>query len=548
MSGFSPIATHRGLVVAGGGAIAASQPLAVAAGLSVLARGGTFADAALAASAVLCVVEPQSSHLGGDAFLVVYDAQIRQYDTESRPTIAFNGSGAAPHSATPESYGGEIPLRGLRAATVPGLVSTWFALHERYGTLPVSELLAPAIGYAESGFFAGPRLARTCQNYAPVLTDHPHMAQSLGLHPGLAVGDKITQPDLAWTLKQIAMGGCDAFYKGVIAERIVAHANAHFGGHFNRDDLATHATRVLPSITTQYRHLTVHGQPPPSQGMILLEELALANGYDLAQMDEATRTHVLVEAKKLAFADRNAYLGDPETAPVPVDALLSPAFLAKRRAEIDLNRARPDYDAGNLNGMGADTTYFLVRDKWGNAVSFIQSVFHVFGSAEVAGGTGILFNNRLTGFSLDPASPNVLVPGKRPAHTLNAWLATDTQTGNLAYVGGTPGGHVQVQTNLQVLVELVDGGRNPQEAVEAPRWQHLAGESAVASEETGPGVLEIEDRVPIRVMEDLQNRGHQVRVIGPWAHGSSVQLLAVGKNGESLVGSDPRSDGQAAGL
>ena len=282
--------------------------------------------------------------------------------------------------------------------------------------------------------------------------------------------------------------------------------------------------------------------------MILLEELALANGFSLSEMDEATRTHVLVELKKLAFADRNATLGDPETAPVPVDTLLSPAFLEKRRAEIDLKRARPDYSAGDLRGMGTDTTYFLVRDGSGSAVSFIQSVFHVFGAGEVVEETGILLNNRLTGFSLDPASPNVLVPGKRPAHTLNAWLATDTETGDLAYVGGTPGGHVQVQTNLQILVELVDGGRNPQEAVEAPRWQHLASASAVSSKESGPGVLEMESRIPNEVMENLQERGHDVRVIGPWAHGSSVQLLAVGKNGESLVGSDPRSDGQAAGL
>lgn len=541
MSQFSPITAHRGLVIAGGGAIAASQPLAVSAGLAVLVRGGTFADAALACSAVLCVVEPQSSHLGGDAFLVVYDAPKRE-------ALAFNGSGAAPHAATKESYASGIGLRGLRAATVPGLVSTWFALHERFGSLPVSELLAPAIGYAESGFFAGPRLAKTCVSYAPVLKAHPQMAASLGLHENLAVGERIVQPDLAWTLKQIAVGGRDAFYNGAIAQRIVSHANAHFGGHFNAADLAAHQTRVLPPITTRYRHLTVHGQPPPSQGMILLEELALANGYDLANMDDATRTHVLVEAKKLAFADRNARLGDPETAPVSINALLSPAYLAKRRAEIDLSHARPDYSAGDLAGMGTDTTYFLVRDKGGNAVSFIQSVFHVFGSAEVAEGTGILFNNRLTGFSLDPHSPNVLAPGKRPAHTLNAWLATDAQTGDLVHVGGTPGGHVQVQTNLQVLVELVDGGRNPQEAVEAPRWQHLAGESAVASEESGPGVLEIEERTPASVVEDLQSRGHVVRVIGPWAHGSSVQLLSVGKNGESHVGSDPRSDGQAAGI
>ena len=364
MSNFAPIETHRGAVVAGGGVVSASQPLAVSAGLAVLARGGTFADAAIATSAVLCVVEPQSSHLGGDAFLIVYDAQIRQYDVEARPTVAFNGSGAAPHGATLDYYAGNIPLRGLRAATVPGLVSTWFALHERYGTLRMSELLQPAIDYAESGFFAGPRLARVCETYAPVLRDYPQMAHALNLRPGLHVGEKVVQPDLAWTLKQIATGGRDAFYKGAIVEKIADYARAHFDEHFTVDDFAAHETRVSPPITTRYRHLTVHGQPPPSQGLILLEELALANGYDLAQMDEATRTHVLVEMKKIAFADRNRYLGDLETAPVPVDALLSPTFLQSRRAEIDMERARPEYPGGDLTGMGTDTTYLLTRDSW----------------------------------------------------------------------------------------------------------------------------------------------------------------------------------------
>ena len=541
MSHFEPIPTHRGTLVAGGGAIAASQPLAVSAGLAVLQNGGTFADAAIAASAVLCVVEAQSSHLGGDGFMIVFDAKTRE-------TVAFNGSGAAPHGANAQTYPGEIPLHGLRAATVPGLVDSWFALHERYGKLPVSDLLAPAIAYAESGFFAGPRLAKVCANYAPVLRARPEMAHALNLHENLAVGERVVQPDLAWTLKQVADGGRAAFYTGAVAARIIAHPETQGNHHFNADDLAAHKTRVLPPIQTTYRHLTIHGQPPPSQGMIFLEELALASGFPLSEMDEATRTHILVEIKKLAFADRNAHLGDPETVDVPVDALLSSAFLEQRHNQIDLSRARPDYHAGSLAGMGTDTTYFLVRDAGGSAVSFIQSVFHVFGAGEVADGTGILFNNRLTGFSLDPASPNYLVPGKRPAHTLNAWLATNTNTGDLAYVGGTPGGHVQVQTNLQVLVELVNGNRTVQEAVEAPRWQHLASVSAVSPEEAGPGVLEMESRIPNAVMENLQKRGHEVRVIGPWAHGSSVQLLAVGKNGESHVGSDPRSDGQAAGL
>jgi len=295
----SATAAHRGVMVARGGAVAASQPLAVSAGLNILARGGSFADAAIATSAVLCVVEPQASHVGGDAFLVVYDAARRD-------TIAFNGSGAAPRSATPESYAGGIPVHGLRAATVPGLVSTWFALHERFGTLPVADLLAPAIAYAEEGFPAGPRLARVCSDSAALFSAQPTLA-ALGIGPGTKLGDIVRQPDLAGTLRRIATRGREGFYAGPVAERIARQS----AGHFALEDLAEHRTRVMPPLRCRYRDFIVHGQQPPSQGHILLQELQIAAGFDLAALDATRRTHVEVEAKKLAFADRNAYLAGP---------------------------------------------------------------------------------------------------------------------------------------------------------------------------------------------------------------------------------------------
>jgi Gamma-glutamyltransferase len=529
----------RGLVVGRSGAVAASQPLAVATGLATLARGGTFADAAIAASAVLCVVEPFNSHLGGDAFLVVFDASRRQ-------TVAFNGSGAAPASATPEGFADGIPVRGMRAATVPGLVHTWFALHERFGTLPMSELLSPAIGYAESGFPVGPRLLRAVRTNAALFAQRPGLGPGLALSPDLRLGQIVRQPDLAWTLKQIGLYGRDAFYAGPVAERIVAHAEKHAGGHFSMADLTRHRTRVEAPLAVPYRDLVVYGQPPPSQGMILMEELLLASGFDLAAMDPAERAHVLVEAKKLAFADRNAFLGDPEAVSVPLGKLLSPAYGDRRRGAIDLAQASAETPAGDPHASGSDTTYFLVADRAGNAVSFIQSIFHAFGSGEVVEGTGILLNNRMTGFSLDPASPNVLVPGKRPAHTLNAWLATRASDNSLALVGGTPGGHVQVQTNLQLLVNLVDLGMDPQAAIEAPRWQHITEGGAVASAAEGSGVLEVESREDPAVLEGLRARGHDVRPIGPWAHGSSAQVLQVLPGSVLAVGSDPRCDGHAA--
>ncbi|HVK05525.1 MAG TPA: gamma-glutamyltransferase family protein, partial [Armatimonadaceae bacterium] len=457
----------RGLVLARGGAVAASQPLAVSVGLAALARGGSFADAAISASAVLTVVEPFNSQLGGDAFLVVYDAGRGQ-------TLAFNGSGAAPASATPESFGAEgIPTRGMRAATVPGLVDTWFALHERFGTLSMSELLAPAIGYAEAGYPAGPRLVRAVRQNVELLGERPGLASGLGLSADLRIGQPVRQPDLAWTLKQIAVNGRDAFYSGPVAERMAAHAARHAHGHFTVADLAAHRTRIEAPLAVAYRDLIVHGQPPPSQGIILMQELLLANGFDLASLSADEREHVLIEAKKLSFADRNAYLADPEVVPVPLENLLSEAYAERRRRQIDGEKAANAPSAGDPGGAGSDTTYFLVADRRGNAVSFIQSIYHAFGSGEVVEGTGILLNNRMTGFSRDPASPNVLAPGKRPAHTLNAWLATRGVDNALVLVGGTPGGHVQVQTNLQLLVNLVDLGMDPQAAVEAPRWQHL---------------------------------------------------------------------------
>jgi gamma-glutamyltranspeptidase / glutathione hydrolase len=528
------VMAHRGTVVARGGAIAASQPLAVSAGLSVLARGGTFADAAIAASAVLCVVEPQNSHIGGDAFLVVYDA-------ETRNTVAFNGSGAAPQAAHPERYPDGIPIRGLRASTVPGLVSTWGAFHERYGSIPLAELLAPAIAYAEDGYPVGPRVARVCAANEVLFAAHPSL-HSLGLHPGIEVGDTVRQPNLAWTLRQIAEHGPDAFYRGKVAERIVMGS----GGYYQVDDLVEHHTRTLTPLRARYRDLLIHGQPPPSQGHILLQELQLVSGYRLAELDGTARNHLMVEAKKLAFADRNAYLADPEKAFVPIDALLMDDYAERRRALIELDRAAAHYDPGDPH-QSSDTTYFLVRDAAGNAVSFIQSIFHGFGCAEVIEGTGILFNNRLTGFSLDPASSNFLAPGKRPAHTLNAWLATH-EDGSLAYVGGTPGGHVQVQTSLQLIVNLVDLGMDPQAAIEMPRWQHVTAESAVASHPGGTGILEIEERAGSEVVDGLRARGHDVRLIGPWAHGSSAQVLKVLPSGAVALGSDPRCDGHAAGL
>ena len=525
--------TTRAVVHSKNGGVAASQPLAVSAALNILQRGGSCIDAGIAASAVLNVVEPSCSHLGGDAFLVVHNAKTRK-------NIAFNGSGEAPHDATAAEFAAGIPAHGFRAGTVPGLVSTWFEAHKSFGRIPMAELLQPAIEYAKNGFPANADFVKRIQTF---LKSNPGstLFETMGISTELSVGDIVIQKDLAHSLTLIAEQGRDAFYQGEIAEKIIEATN----GWFNADDLAAHKTRVTDPISAKYRDLTIYGQPPPSQGMILIEELLLASGYELKKMSEADRIHLLVEIKKLAFEDRNRVLADPEKRKVALDEIFAKEHIESRRAQINMKLA----NNGNSKGgeEGKDTTYFLVADSDGNAVSWIQSLFAGFGSGWAVPGTGIILNNRLTGFSLNPDSPNIIEPGKRPAHTLNAWLATNADE-SLAYVGGTPGGHVQVQTNLQVIVNLVDFGMDVQEAIEAPRWQHLSATGQGGAEEATFGTLEIENRVAAETIAELKNRGHIVAELEPWDHASRVQLLQRFSNGTMAFGSDPRSAGQAAGI
>ena len=514
------------------GGVATSQPLASEIGAQILRAGGSAVDAGIAISAAISVVEPGASHLGGDAFLITHDAI-------SKENLAFNGSGEAPHQATIESFTGEIPLRGFKSATVPGLVSTWFAVHEKYGRLPFSELLAPAIKLASDGFKAHQSFISRMQNHLKEAPD-TELFRQLGIKSDLQLGDLVKQPDLAITLRKIAIEGRDYFYKGQIAKALIEATN----GWFDQSDLDRHSTRLIAPLQIDYRGYKVHGQPPPSQGLILLEELALAEGFDLASLTESQRIHLMVEAKKLAFEDRNRILTDPEFDPVDIDALFAKNYLDKRRALIDPNQANNELFSPN---EGSDTTYFLAVDGDGNAVSWIQSVFHGFGASWAIPGTGVIMNNRLTGFSLDPKSRNALAPGKRPAHTLNAWSITDRK-GNLKYVGGTPGANIQVQTNFQLITSLIDLKLQVQEVVEAPRWQHLKDGDSSAIDEAIKGTLYLESRFGEDVIAELEAKGHEVKTLPPYGHGSSVQLLEVLDDGTFALASDPRCEGQAIGI
>ena len=523
--------THRGVVYSRKGGAAASQPIAVAAALEILNAGGSFIDAGIALSATISVVEPGASQLGGDAFLITHHAKTKE-------NLAFNGSGEAGHSAVRSAFGDAIDHHGPRSSTVPGTVSTWFAAHERYGKLPMETILAPAIRYAEEGFAATRDFVMRIKFFKQQFPENDFFAD-MGIDSNLEIGDLVVQKDLAKTLRLIASQGRDAFYKGAIADLIVSGTD----GWFNHEDLAKHTTRVEKPLTVDYKGYQVHGQPPPTQGMILMEELRLIADKDIKSMSVVDRVHLMVEAKKLGFVDRNEILADPEFTPVDVDRILSDDHIAKRRAQIDMNKAWNGPE-GNVQ-EGSDTTYFIVADAEGNAVSWIQSVFHGFGSAFVPKGTGVLLNNRATGFNLDAESPNLIEPGKRPAHTLNAWTVTNSD-GSLKLVGGTPGANIQVQSNFQLITQVIDLGSNVQETCEAPRWQHLNGDSSAV--ETGVGTLQIEARFGEEVIEGLRAKGHDVVVLPDYGHGSAVQLLEILPNGTMAWGSDVRVDGIAAGI
>jgi len=524
-----PYRGSRGMVLSTRGMVCSAHPLASLTGVRVLESGGNFMDAALSVSAVLNVVEPYNSHLGGDAFLLLREAGDR------RPK-AINASGPAPSQASEDDFAEGIPVRGIRSVSVPGQLGAWEMIHERYASLSWTEILAPAIGYAAEGFPCNVRLAQAIVAAAPTLGSDPAWS-SIFLPGGRPprVGEIFVQKDLARTLKKVAKKGPEEFYVGSLGKEIASFSRAA-GGLLTLQDLEVCEAEELEPISGTYRGFRIYEQPPVSQGHILLEELNIIEGYDLVsrEAEDPDVIHLMVEVKKLAFADRRAYAGDPERTEFSVDDLISKGWAAERRRLIDPKRAAETYAPGSTDDH--DTTYFAVADGEGNSVSFIQSLFHGFGSGVVVPGTGVLLNNRMKGFSLDPKSPNRLEGGKRTIHTLNTYMIFDGNS--LLFVGGTPGGDKQVQTNLQVVTHLLDRGMNVQEAAEYPRWSSGEGLS-----------LSLERRFPDRTVEGLRQHGHDVNLVGPWEGGGAVQLIMIHPISGALIGgSDPRCDGCAIGL
>lgn len=471
---------------------------------------------------------PHRTSIGGDLFALVYDARTREVS-------AYNGSGAAPHALDPEVFGTSFPAHGAGIATVPGLLAALADLVADHGQFGLDRALAPAVGYAENGFPVSDLLAGSIVEESDRLARDDAAAEVFGpLGRWPRAGEMLQQPDLAATLRAVSRDGADAFYRGELGERFV-QAVGTIGGAIDRADLAAHRTDRPEPISIEYRGLRIFGQPPVSQGHILLEELAIAEGLDLREMEWGSPEliHLLVETKKLAFADRDAYAGDPARVDFEAQRLLGAEFIASRRRAVAV-KASERSEAGSLM-TPADTTYLAVVDRDGNAVSLIESVFSAFGAATVVPGTGILLNNRLTGFSLDARSPNAIAPGKRPVHTLNTVLALEGSMPR--FVFGTPGRHAQVQTNLQLAVGLIDFEMDVQRAIEEPRWYHESGRT-----------LKMERRFPEAVRRAMAAKGHEVAILKEWDEiTGGAQAIAIEPNGSFAGAADPRREGQAAG-
>ncbi len=534
--------TGRPMVMGMRGMVSSGHPLASQVALRTLAEGGNVVDAAIAASATLAVVRPHMTGIGGDLFCLIYLAR------EGR-VVAINSSGPAPAAATIDFFRSrgiqQIPMNGPLAVETPGCVAGWEMALDRFGTMPLARLLQPAIDYAEGGFPVSPHLAQAIAEGAQQFAKSPHwMAAFLPEGRAPRPGEVLRLPNLARTLRVLQRGGAEAFYRGEIAEALSSFMREQ-GGLLGMEDLAGCRAEMLEPLQINYRGYTVYEQPPVSQGHLLLQELAIAEGFDLATLGPQSieAVHLMVEAKKLAFADRLRYLGDPDFMKVPMSQLLSREYASQRRKEIDLNRAIVAAAPGIVAATGSDTTHHCLIDAEGNAVTMIQSLFKSFGSGVVAGDTGITLNNRLAAFFLDPSHPNALAPGKRTAHTLNTYMVFRDERPFL--VGGTPGADDQVQVNFQVICNLIDHGMSLQEAIEAPRWSSVPG--TLPGEMTDPYELRLENRFPDSVVEGLRQRGHSVKLASAWGFGSESAVMLDPETGVLYGGSDPRRDGYAAG-
>ena len=529
-------ATNRPDVRGTHGAVSSDHPLATQVGLDVLKEGGTAVDAAVAMAAVLAVVRPHMNGVGGDAFVL-------HYQGDSGEVTALNGSGRTGALATPDFFRQrgleEVPSTGPLSVSVPGAVAAWVDIHERYGKLPFARLLAPAIALARDGFPVSSRLADDIRSQGDVLNE-AGKAQYMPGGQVPAVGSLLKNPALAATLERIAREGKKGFYEGPVAQRLASFLEAE-GGYLRAPDLAAHTSTWVDPLRGEYLGHDVLAMPPSTQGITQLQMFEMAKSFPLKDMGHNTSRyfHAQVELTKLAFADRDRWVADPEKADVPVDRLLDTDYLKARAALVDPEHAAPSVEPG-FGGDGeeagerddrGDTVYLTAVDPWGNAVSWIQSLFGGFGSGLFEPETGVMLQNRGALFTLEDGHPNQVAAGKRPFHTLSPLLVLED--GRLAFTLGTPGGDSQPQSLLQIVNALLLFGMTPQEAIEAPRYRFTSG-----------ATVQMEHRIPVEVRNELTALGHQIRVIQGWtATFGGAQMIRVEPGfGTLTVGSDPRRE------
>lgn len=509
--------------------VATSHPLASAAALALLREGGNAIDAAICASAVLAVVEPQSTGIGGDCFCLYVPGG-------EGPVLAYNGAGRAPEAATLDWYEGrgftEIPADSPHAVTIPGAIDAWCRLSADHGRTPFDRVLAPAIHYAEAGYVIHDRVEADWHEAKDLLARDATAARIF--LPGGAVpraGDVHRQPELGRSLRLIATKGRAAFYEGELAEDLVAHLRS-VGGLHTLDDFAAAGGEYAEPVRTSYRGVDVWQMPPSNQGLTALVMLNLLAGFDLAGLDPlgAERLHLEVEAGRLAYRIRDELIADPDHADVPVEALLASSYADGLRRRIDPHIASRELPAAVMEP--SDTVYLSVVDRDRNAVSFINSTYHSFGSGLVGPKSGIVLQNRGKGFRVDRRHPNCIAPRKRPLHTIMPGMAT--RNGRVVAPFGVMGGDYQPFGNVHVLSNLLDYGMDPQAAIDLPRVFYQQGE------------LVAERGVPAVTLRALETRGHKV---GPAEEplGGGQMVLIDWEKGTLTGGSDPRKDGLAIG-
>jgi len=547
-----PFAT-RSEVVARHGMVCTSVPLATQVGLDVLKRGGSAVDAAIAANATLGLMEPVSNGIGGDLFAIVYSAKENKL-------YGLNGSGRSPLGLSYEQMKAEldklhratIPPRGMLPISVPGAVDAWSELHKKFGKLPLSDDLAPAARYADEGFpvteliafywHFGPELYKGL----PGAFLETYTLDGKGRTP--AKGDVFKNPALARSLRLIGEKGRDAYYKGEIADKIDAFMQAN-GGYLRKADFEKHTSTWVDPVSVNYRGYDVFELPPNGQGIATLQMLNMLESFDLRALgyNSPEALHAMVEAKKIAWADRAKFYADPAFSKIPLTGLLSKAYAAERRKLIDPERAAKKMAPGNPVLKDGDTIYMCTADDEGNMVSLIQSNYRGMGSGIVVPGLGFMFQDRGELFSMEPGHANVYAPGKRPFHTIIPGFVMKDQKPWLAF--GVMGGGMQPQGHVQILTNLIDFGMGVQEAGDASRWQH-EGDSEPTGEkltETG-GYLNVESGVPNETVRELKKKGHDVRSdVGGYGGYQAIKVEMHDGQRVYVGASESRKDGQAAG-